>query len=60
LMARRRTKLFISAEIVSQLFYAAASLALLPLLGIRGPLVAYLAENALYAAALFVLLRRVR
>ncbi|MBP5187954.1 MAG: O-antigen translocase, partial [Fibrobacterales bacterium] len=60
LMARRRTKLFISGEIVSQLFYAAASLALLPLLGIRGPLVAYLAENALYAAALFVLLRRVR
>ena len=60
LMARRRTKLFISAEIVSQLLYACASLALLPLLGIRGPLVAYLAENALYAAALFVLLRRVR
>ena len=60
LVARRKTKLFVSAEVLSQLFFAALAVGLMPALGLRAPLLAYAAENGLYLAALLVAVRRTR
>ena len=60
LVARRKTKLFVSAELLSQLLFVSLAICLMPALGLRAPLLAYAAENGLYLAALLVAVRRAR
>lgn len=60
LIARQETKIFIMAEILSQLFIVGVTFFGLKLFEFNSPMIAYAAENFLYFVSLFVIVRRLK
>lgn len=60
LVARQETKIFLTSEILSQVFIVVATFLGIRFFEFQAPMVAYAAENFIYFVALFVVVRRLK
>lgn len=60
LVARQETKIFLTSEILSQVFIVVATFWGIRFFEFQAPMVAYAAENFIYFVALFIVVRRLK
>lgn len=60
LVARQETKIFLTSEILSQVFIVVATFLGIRFFEFQAPMVAYAAENFIYFVALFIVVRRLK